>query len=714
MKNLKCITIFIVQIQCCILSFAQTENIDSLKKLLPSLSDTARIDCLNELSNQYIILEWNTHDYSFPFRDSVLYYADKSYEEVKNTNYLHGLAVSISLKAAFYNRYLKNFMEAEKLARESVKWFEPTNNKKRIEIAYFQLAKALFSQYRYDEASPYLEQSYLWAEKNGNIDWMFYVLGFKYENYRDIGEYDKAFEAFQQNQQLKEKLYGKRDSVYEFYVLAELQRRIGNYSTALNYYHKVITTIDLQSENIWYRVSYPELFVLNAQFDSALYYYNLIDSSKLTPHDLRFYLVSIGEFYLTQKEYKKALDYLLKGFQYHYEAKDMTQANRALLNISKTYLAMDDVPNSLLYARKSLNISLCSHSKQYMRDAYQLLYNIYQSRHEPDSSFLYYQKYITQKEIVAGDVLKSQFAAYDYEQKIASLDKQKLSQQKQIKQTLRQKQFLIAGIIILFMLGVVVLRNILLKRKNEANRRKIAENELQIQKLESKKAKAEFQQQTSELEMQALRAQMNPHFIFNCLSSINRFILINKTEEASDYLTKFSRLIRMALHNSEKSLITLESELEALRLYLDLERLRFKNAFNYSITFINTIDINTVYIPPMLIQPFAENAIWHGLMHKKGIGNLEIQLCANDKILTCAIIDNGIGRNMATVLNSRSAEKNKSMGIEITTGRLALLNKSKNEAAVFNIEDLMDEHGKSCGTKVVLTMPFKDLSEVVN
>jgi len=205
---------------------------------------------------------------------------------------------------------------------------------------------------------------------------------------------------------------------------------------------------------------------------------------------------------------------------------------------------------------------------------------------------------------------------------------------------------------------------------------------------------------------------MNPHFIFNCLSSINRFILINKTEEASDYLTKFSRLIRMALQNSEKPLITLESELEALRLYLDLERLRFKNAFSYSITFINTIDSNTVHIPPMLIQPFVENAIWHGLMHKKGTGSLEIQLCVEDKSLTCVITDNGIGRNMAAAFKSRSAEKSKSMGVDITAGRLALLNGSKNKAAVFKIEDLADEDGKACGTKVVLTVPCKSLIEV--
>ncbi len=241
---------------------------------------------------------------------------------------------------------------------------------------------------------------------------------------------------------------------------------------------------------------------------------------------------------------------------------------------------------------------------------------------------------------------------------------------------------------------------------------KQAENELQIQKLESEKTKSELQHQASELEMQTLRAQMNPHFIFNCLSSINRYILINKTEEASEYLTKFSRFIRMALQNSEKSLISLENELEALRLYLDLERLRFKNAFNYSITFVNTIDISAVFIPPLLIQPFAENAIWHGLMHKKGTGCLEINLCAEDKTLICVIMDNGIGRSMAAALNSKSAENNKSMGVQITMGRLALLNRSENGQPIFNIEDLIDNEGNGCGTRVVLKMPYNDLTEV--
>ena len=115
--------------------------------------------------------------------------------------------------------------------------------------------------------------------------------------------------------------------------------------------------------------------------------------------------------------------------------------------------------------------------------------------------------------------------------------------------------------------------------------------------------------------MQALRTQMNPHFIFNCLSSINKFILKNDTDAAADYLNRFSRLIRLGLINSQLSLIPLSDEVEMLSLYLNMERLRFNEAFTYKIIYKNTIEPETIYITPMLLQPFCENAIWYGLMH---------------------------------------------------------------------------------------------------
>src|SRR4030095_410376 len=118
-----------------------------------------------------------------------------------------------------------------------------------------------------------------------------------------------------------------------------------------------------------------------------------------------------------------------------------------------------------------------------------------------------------------------------------------------------------------------------------------------------------------------LRAQMNPHFIFNSLNSINMFILENNKLQASEYLSKFSRLVRLILQNSQKILIPLEKELEALQLYLELEALRFDQSFEYKILMDDEVDTSVLRVPPLIIQPYAENAIWHGLMHKKEKGH---------------------------------------------------------------------------------------------
>ena len=141
---------------------------------------------------------------------------------------------------------------------------------------------------------------------------------------------------------------------------------------------------------------------------------------------------------------------------------------------------------------------------------------------------------------------------------------------------------------------------------------------------------AELKQKGTELEMQALRAQMNPHFIFNSLNSINWFIQQNNRAQASEYLTKFSKLVRLILQNSKASLIPLESELESLALYLELEAMRFDYHFSYKISVPPDMDISMLKVPPLIIQPYVENAIWHGLMHKEEKGQLEIEVNEED------------------------------------------------------------------------------------
>ena len=230
-------------------------------------------------------------------------------------------------------------------------------------------------------------------------------------------------------------------------------------------------------------------------------------------------------------------------------------------------------------------------------------------------------------------------------------------------------------------------------------------SEKETQMAEMRQRTAELLQQKSELEMQALRSQMNPHFIFNSLNSINRFILQNNRTQASEYLTKFSKLVRLILQNSQASLISLESELEALELYLDLEALRFDHRFGYKISVPKDLDIEALQVPPLIIQPYTENAIWHGLMHKEDKGQLDIEVSEESDHLYFKISDNGIGRKQAAAMASKSATKHKSMGLRITQDRIAMLQKVNGESPV-KIIDLEYADGSAAGTEVIIKMPL--------
>lgn len=216
--------------------------------------------------------------------------------------------------------------------------------------------------------------------------------------------------------------------------------------------------------------------------------------------------------------------------------------------------------------------------------------------------------------------------------------------------------------------------------------------------------KNELTKKFSVMEMQALRAQMNPHFIFNCLNSINTFILKNEPEAASDYLTKFSRLIRLILQNSNSAVVTLQNELEALHLYLDMESLRFRNKFTFHVRVGSEVELEDIEIPPLIIQPYVENAIWHGLLNKEAIGHLNIDLQVENDNLVCIIEDDGVGRRRAAELKSKSASKSKSMGMQITAQRIKLMNELHGKQTTVDIVDLVDASGEACGTRVVLTM----------
>ena len=218
--------------------------------------------------------------------------------------------------------------------------------------------------------------------------------------------------------------------------------------------------------------------------------------------------------------------------------------------------------------------------------------------------------------------------------------------------------------------------------------------------------KADFQQRMNKMEMQALRSQMNPHFIFNSLNSIQRYIIKNEKMLASDYLERFARLMRLILQNSRSALVPLQNELEALKLYMDLEKLRVSEKFDYSIQIDSSVNVHNLEIPPMILQPFIENAIWHGIQPKEGQGEIRIHLKQEDEILLITLEDNGIGRKASTKLKQASGKKHKSFGMKITRDRLDAFNQTNKQGASVKINDLVDSAGNACGTQVKLQLPI--------
>lgn len=220
---------------------------------------------------------------------------------------------------------------------------------------------------------------------------------------------------------------------------------------------------------------------------------------------------------------------------------------------------------------------------------------------------------------------------------------------------------------------------------------------------------AETRQKMAEAEMQALRAQMNPHFIFNCLNSINRYIVKSDQATASLYLTRFAKLIRLILDNSNSKNVILANELEALKLYIEMESLRFDKKFTYALTLDPAVPADTIEVPPLIIQPYIENAIWHGLLHRDDGGHLQITVSmVNERLLKCVIEDNGVGREKAAALKSKSVTTKKSLGMELTESRLLLLSQYAEIRSSVVIEDLKDDKGEAAGTRVTLNIPISE------
>ncbi len=433
-------------------------------------------------------------------------------------------------------------------------------------------------------------------------------------------------------------------------------------------------------------------------FEKADFYYQkAYDLSKSIGRNTGRNLNNLGMIANRSGNSDKAIDYYLQAIEQYKRmgAKDLiaqTQINIGELHYDKAHYA-----KAIEFGQLGTEGVISLNKVTGLAEGYELLTRAFISVGDTKNALEYQKKFITLKDSLYSSSREKEMLEWQTKFETEKKDKeiQLLNQQNTI---YSKNNTLLRGIV-----GAMLLLGFLAWQFYRYRQKIVRERE-QIAQMRAEEAAERHWQET---ELRALRSQMNPHFIFNCLNSIKSLTLKNETDKASIYITKFSRLMRQVLENSRSEWISLHQELETLSLYMDMEKLRFKTKFDYQLDVSPDLSLHSIQVPPMFIQPYVENAIWHGLMHKEDNGKVVVSLSENDdNQLIIKVVDNGIGRKRSHELKSKTATENKSFGLQITSERMAILNQYYHINATIDINDLVDDLGNPCGTEVCLVIPL--------
>ena len=512
-----------------------------------------------------------------------------------------------------------------------------------------------------------------------------------------------------------------------------------NYAQALKFYLKSVKIYEVLKDDVRCSKLYNNIGIVYKSQKSnfkALQYFSKAQKiqAKLNDPNIGITLTNIANSYLNQKNYDKAFEYYNKAkssidknqdfralgewynniglyFKARNNAsKSIENWNLAIANFQKIddkfgvadtyiylgqlYLQENQLENALQSANKSLQLAKEIGVLEQTVISEKLLSDIYSKLGKSDEALQHYKLYSKANDSLLSEVnirksveeeMNFEFEKREVLQK-KELEKKELLLQEQSKRN--NLQLLFAVLFALLLSGIIFLIY---------NRRQL-------------KKTLTLQKELAEYEQKALHLQMNPHFVFNCLGSISSFIVQNGTDSAIKYLSKFSKLMRLTLEYSKEALIPIDKEIESLQNYLELEQLRFNQKFDFKISKSNDIE-DDMAIPPLLLQPFVENSIIHGLIPKAEKGLILINFSIEKESLFCIIEDNGIGFDKSKEIKETLVTVHKSMALDITKKRLEMMEASTSQKANVSIEELKKESGEILGTKVILNLPIQYIKQ---
>lgn len=654
---MKKITIIYLLLFTSVALFAQNKTIDSLLLVLKkTTNDIEKVTTLNLLSDNYKASDAKK---MFFYGNQALVLAKKINFKVAEGNALLNIGNSKIIQGD-YKLALDNFQKAQELFEKEI----PTHTTQKIidlglAKAYGSVGIVLSEQSNYSKALHYYLKSVKIYEKLKD-----YLRCSKlYNNIGVIYKSEKSdFKAL------------------KFFTKAEkIQLSLKDENIAITQTN--IATIYLNQNNI----------------QKAQYYYNLakISLEKYpNPRALGEWYNNKGLFFKKQKKDTDAIQNLEKAIVAFSEIDDKFGKSDTYFYLGELYFDANNFDLALLNINKSLQLGSELNVLELVMKCQKMLSDIYNKKGNTTLAFNYLQKYTATKDSLINEenIRKSVELSMNYEFDKKELFQKEENKKKELLLKEEAKNFKLKagliGLILLLLFGIVFL----IYNRNQLKKTLTLQKEL------------------AEYEQKALHLQMNPHFVFNCLGSISSFIVQNGTDSAIKYLAKFSKLMRLTLEYSKESLIPIDKEIESLQNYLELEQLRFNDKFNFTISKSKAIE-DDVVLPPLLLQPFVENAIIHGVIPKKDKGEIIISFSIQNKSLFCVIQDNGIGINQSKINKENSVLAHKSMAIDIIKKRLERIASSTTKRSSIKIEEL-NENNVVSGSKVILQLPLQYINSI--
>ena len=407
-------------------------------------------------------------------------------------------------------------------------------------------------------------------------------------------------------------------------------------------------------------------------------YKKALENVKHKPEEAIKIKSEIAKVYASENEFDKAIEINKKLIN---EAKEKNDSETQILQMQElatVYFKQQDAEKGISVLKNAYELAIQNGKTLLAKNSLEQLIKEYNAKGNGDKSIELYENFFENFETL----IKSDNSLVDSkvfqvtEDRIKHLEKEKALKDELISKKNTFNYFLLGSVLLMILLFVFIVKALYsIKTKNK----KIA--------------------------LQSLRREMNPHFIFNSLNSVNQFISENNELEANKYLTSYSNLMRNMMENSNKDFVSLNNEMEQLKKYLDLEHMRFNEKFDYEITIHEALDGDAVFVPNMLLQPHLENAIWHGLRYKDGKGFLKLDVKLTNNLIKVTIDDNGIGLKKSQELKTTNQKVHESRGVTNTRERISLLNELYKKNITFEISE---KESPETGTRVEINFPLID------